>query len=292
MSTRLSALDRRRQIMRAASSLFARRGYGGTTTREIAQRAGINEALLFRHFPSKEKLYWTIIEEQCSARGRRRKIKEILDACGSDFEVFAAIAREFLMRNARDTELTRLLWFTALESHTLSRRFFRTYVAVYYEELAGYIRRRMDEGAFRSADPLLSARGFLGMVVYHFLIQELFGGQKYQKFDPVQVAETLAGIWLNGMQNGAGPAAANGSNPVLSAKNAEKIGHPAARPNSNGHNGTQPRAAELTAVANAKLNGHNGESHPFRKERGKNGAPNLSSSQPKQKTTQRSGHDN
>jgi AcrR family transcriptional regulator len=230
MSVRLSALDRRRQIMRAASGLFARRGYGGTTTREIAERAGINEALLFRHFPTKKKLYWTIIEEQCNARGRKHKIKEILDSGGSDFEVFAAIAREFLVRNARDTELTRLLWFTALESHSLSHRFFRTYVAVYYEALAEYIRRRTREGAFCHVDPLLSARGFLGMVVYHFLVQELFGGQKYQKFDPEMVAASLAGIWLNGMQNSVEAAkASNGA-----------AANGAAHANSNGRNGHHP----------------------------------------------------
>ena len=109
MPVRLSSLDRRRQILRTASGIFARKGYRGTTTREIAERAGINEALLFRHFPSKEKLYWTIIEESCSARGRRQTIKKILDAGGSDLEIFAAIAREFLVRDAHDTELTRLL---------------------------------------------------------------------------------------------------------------------------------------------------------------------------------------
>ncbi len=212
MPVRLSALDRRRQIIRTASALFARRGYRGTTTREIAERAGINEALLFRHFPSKEKLYWTIIDEQCGARGRRHKINEIVESGGSDYEVFSAIAREFLIRTARDTELTRLLWFTALENHSLSRRFFRTYVAIYYEALADYIRKRTAEGAFRDADPLLSARGFLGMVVYHFLVQELFGGDKYQKFDPAMVADTLAGIWLNGMQRPAVATYSNGHN--------------------------------------------------------------------------------
>lgn len=237
MPVRLSALDRRRQIIRTASALFARRGFRGTTTREIAERAGINEALLFRHFPSKEKLYWTIIEEQCNARGRRHKIKEILEAGGSDYEIFAAIAREFLTRTARDTELTRLLWFTALESHTLSRRFFRTYVAVYYEALADYIRGRAGEGAFRNVDPLLSARGFLGMVVYHFLIQELFGGAKYQKFDPATVAETLAGIWLNGMQNGPAHAGSNG----------------AVHMNLNGHNGNSTLSAKIAGRAERSL---------------------------------------
>jgi AcrR family transcriptional regulator len=224
MPVRLSALDRRRQILRAASSLFARRGYRGTTTREIAERARINEALLFRHFPSKEKLYWTIIEEQCGARGRRNKIKSILDAGGSDHQVFSAIAREFLTRTARDTELTRLLWFTALESHTLSRRFFRTYVAVYYEALADYIRDRARAGAFHNVDPTLSARGFLGMVVYHFLIQELFGGDKYQKFNPEMVAATLAGIWLNGMQQGR-QANGNGRNGHHARARGQKSNH-------------------------------------------------------------------
>src|SRR5437588_996370 len=212
MSLRLSAHDRRQQIMTIAGGLFARKGYQGTTTREIAEEAGVNEALLFRHFPSKENLYWTIIEEQCSARGRQRRINQILKSGGDDFQIFASMAREFLVRTPHDTEMTRLLWFTALENHTLSERFFRTFVADYYEALGSHIRERIRQGKFRKVDPLLAARGFFGMVVYHFLIQELFGGEKYQKSDPEQVATTLAGIWLSGMQSVAAKPGANGSN--------------------------------------------------------------------------------
>jgi AcrR family transcriptional regulator len=219
MSVRLAAIDRRQQILEVASGLFARKGYQGTTTREIAERAGVNEALLFRHFPSKENLYWTLIEELCSAGGRQGRVRRILEKGGSDSEVFAAIAREFLNRSQRDRELTRLLWFTALENHELSARFFNTFIAAIYNELADYVRRRMRAGAFRKCDPLLAARGFLGMLVYHFLVQELFGGEQYQKFDPSQAADTLANIWLAGMQvtaagvnrNGRGPREAYGN---------------------------------------------------------------------------------
>ena len=200
MSTRLSAQDRRQQILQVATGLFARQGFQGTTTRQIADGAQVNEALLFRHFPSKVTLYWTIIEELCSVRGRRERVNAILKSGCDDLEVFSAIAREFLVRTSHDEELTRLLWFTALENHTLSERFFRTYVAVYYEALAAYIQQRIEEGKFRDIDPMLAARGFLGMVVYHFLVQELFGGKKYQKFVPEEVAGTLAAIWLAGMQ--------------------------------------------------------------------------------------------
>lgn len=209
MSTRLSATDRRHQILEVASGMFARKGYQGTTTREIAEEAGVNEALLFRHFPSKENLYWTLIEELCSARGKKHRVKRILQLGGSDMAVFEAVACEVLTRTERDRELTRLLWFTALENHELSTRFFKAFVADYYEALAGHIRERIRQGAFRRTNPLLAARGFLGMLVYHFLIQELFGGEQYQQFEPRQVAQTLSQIWLAGMLP---PVAANGNN--------------------------------------------------------------------------------
>jgi len=212
--TRLSARDRRRQILDVASGIFARKGYQGATTREIAEEAGVNEALLFRHFPSKESLYWTMLEELCLARGRHDRMKKILKEGegGSDLVVFQAIAREILLRSPRDRELTRLLWFTALENHELSVRFFNTFVAGYYEDLASYIRTRIRQGAFRRVDPLLAARGFLGMVVYHFLVQELFGGEQYRSFDSEEVAATLAGIWLAGMLNPVAHRSLNGRN--------------------------------------------------------------------------------
>jgi hypothetical protein len=90
------------------------------------------------------------------------------------------------------------------------------------------------EGAFRRVDPLLAARGFLGMVVYHFWIQEIFGGKRHQKFDPRQVCETLANIWLRGMQSSA--ATRNGKSPNgkrAHASRYEKVAEPVS-PSRNG----------------------------------------------------------
>ena len=55
--TRLDSDERRKAIVAAAVPLFARKGFAGTTTKELAEVAGISEALLFRHFPSKKHLY-------------------------------------------------------------------------------------------------------------------------------------------------------------------------------------------------------------------------------------------
>ncbi len=196
---RISAQDRRQQIIESAMELFAQEGFKGTTTRQIAQQARVNEAIIFRHFPRKEDLYWAVIDSKCRVAGGRRELQDRLRNNDNDREVFSAIAEDILRRNTEDATLGRLLLFSTLENHRLSHRFFRTYVAEYYEGLADHIRERIREGDFRRVDPLLAARGFLGMVIYHFLIQELFGGKRYQKFDPRQVSYTLADIWLKGM---------------------------------------------------------------------------------------------
>ncbi len=179
--------------------LFASRGFRGTTTRQIAQKAGVNEAILFRHFPHKEDLYWAVIDHKCRDTRGRQDASEKLGVDGDDREIFAAIAEDLLRRNSEDTTLTRLLLFSTLEDHRLSHRFFRTYVAGYYEMLAEHIRRRMQEGKFRQTDPMLAARGFLGMVTYHFLVQELFGGKRFGKYDSKRASRVLTDIWLDGM---------------------------------------------------------------------------------------------
>src|SRR3954453_22527703 len=63
--TRLDSDERRKAIVRAAVPLFARKGFAGTTTRELAEAAGISEALLFKHFPSKQSLYREIMQLGC-----------------------------------------------------------------------------------------------------------------------------------------------------------------------------------------------------------------------------------
>jgi len=164
-----------------------------------AKQTGVTEALIFRHFASKDELYWAVIERKIKAAPPGEHMRERLCAGGSDLEVLSGVATQILERRAKDQTLSRLLLYSALENHRLSHRFFRTYVAECYEVLAEYIRGRIAEGQFRPVDPLLAARGFLGMVVYHSWIQELFGGKRYQNFSVQEVSKTLAEVWLQGM---------------------------------------------------------------------------------------------
>ena len=204
VQVRIPGSSRREQILEIATQLFARQGYEGTTTRQISSECGVTEAMIFRHFPTKEELYWAVIERKIGSAKPSQRMQEALHAGGSELEVFSRVAYEILERRSQDSTLSRLLLFSALEKHTLSQRFLATYAADYYESLADYIRHRMEEGQFRVTHPLLAARAFVGMVIYHSWIQEIFGGKSQQDFDLHEVSRTLAAIWLGGMQNGNG----------------------------------------------------------------------------------------
>lgn len=196
---RVSSEQRRAQILRAATDLFARQGFNGTTTREIAEHVGVKETILFRLFPSKRDLYWAVIDEKCRERQSGRMLEDLLASEPDERKIFTALATGILERNTQDMTLTRLLLFSGLEEHELSERFFETYITQYFATLASYIRRRIRDGGFRDVDPLLAARGFLGMIFNYVLTQELFGARRFQKFDIAEVGETLTDIWLSGM---------------------------------------------------------------------------------------------
>lgn len=61
--TRQSGADRRLSLLHAALDLFSTQGYAGTTTAAIAERSGVTQAMLFRHFHSKEVLLTAVVEQ-------------------------------------------------------------------------------------------------------------------------------------------------------------------------------------------------------------------------------------
>lgn len=192
---RTSSRERQASLIAAAASLFARKGFNGTTTREIAKAAGVSEALVFKHFPTKQALYAAILAEKVT-------VNELLEAVEAyarrrdDRNVFALIAG-YRIRPGVDSTFLRLLLFSALEGHKLSEMFFDKHHKVFYEHLATYIQIRIKDGAFRPVDPLLAARAFIGMVVHHRLLHEIFGVSMDRSHDTT--VSTYVDLFLEGL---------------------------------------------------------------------------------------------
>ncbi|MBI3355455.1 MAG: TetR/AcrR family transcriptional regulator [Nitrospirae bacterium] len=171
--SRASGRERQASLISAAASLFAANGFKGTTTKEIAKATGVSEALLFKHFPTKRALYAAILAEKAQYSGLREAVEEA--ARKQDDERLFTLLASYRIRKGADPTLLRLLLFSALEGHEMSDMFFQQQYRVFYDLLANYIRRRIDDGAFRSVDPLLAARAFFGILVHHRLLHDIFG---------------------------------------------------------------------------------------------------------------------
>ena len=173
---RMAGDERRLQILRVAVSLFSQRGFGGTTTKEIALTAGVSEAMVFRHFATKQELYSAILDHKACSGGPIDPEQMVADALQrkDDHAVFEGLALGALQHHECDPEFQRLLLHSALERHELAQMFFETFVRRVYEFLGGYIRERQRDGAMIKIDPAIVVRAFIGMVMHHSLNNNLW----------------------------------------------------------------------------------------------------------------------
>ena len=175
-SARMAGEERRLQILAVAVSLFSQKGFRGTTTKEIAQAAGVSEAMVFRHFATKQELYSAILDHKACASGRFDPAETAADPMQrkDDRAVFESLALGALNHHENDPQFQRLLLYSALEKHELSQMFFDQIVRHVYDFLGGYIRERQRDGAFIEIDPAIVVRCFIGMVMHHSLNNNLW----------------------------------------------------------------------------------------------------------------------
>lgn len=172
--------ERRQQILGVAMKLFSQRGFRGTTTKEIAQAAGVSEAMVFRHFATKEELYHAILDHKACAGGMEDPCETLADAIEQkdDRAVFEGLALAMMRHHEDDTEFLRLLTHAALEGHQLTQLFWERIVFQMYELLGQYIRQRQADGVFRAVNPAVVVRAFVGMVIHHSLNNTLWDSQR------------------------------------------------------------------------------------------------------------------
>jgi AcrR family transcriptional regulator len=181
--------------------LFSEKGFNGTTTKEIAELAEVNEALIFRHFSTKRELYGAIIERKIHEEPGIELSLETNRDSKDDRLMFTAIASRMFEKCGRDPSFMRLLHFSALEGHDLSDMFFDTYVEYINTLLSDYIDTRISDGAFKNLSPLYSSKAFIGMVVNQIIVQELFMEKRKNNINLDIMIATFVEIFLEGIKS-------------------------------------------------------------------------------------------
>ena len=203
---RMPADARREQILQTAVTLFSQRGFKGTTTKEIAKAAGVSEAIIFRHFATKDELYGAILHSKSCRDGLHRfpwesndMLQEAIRA-KDDYAVFYNLALQAMTNHQKDEGFMRLLFYSALEEHELADRFFGEFVSQVYGFVGEYVRERQADGVMRDINPRVVVRAFLGMLIHHSLNNILWDKQRrILDISNEEAAKNFAEIVLRGV---------------------------------------------------------------------------------------------
>ena len=209
-ASRMTAEERKLQILRVAVTLFSQRGFVGTTTKEIAQAAGVSEAMVFRHYATKQELYSAILDHKACSGDSMNPEQMVAEALKQkdDRGVFEQLALGALTHHECDPEFQRLLMYSALEGHELAEMFFEKFILRVYELLGGYIGERQRDGAMINVDPSIIVRSFIGMIIHHSLNNNLWDpNRRLLKISNQEAAKHFTSILLNGISTDEEPKA-------------------------------------------------------------------------------------
>ncbi len=172
---RLSSPERRAAIVSAAMQLFAKNGFRGTTTREIAAAVGVSEPVLYQHFAAKRDLYTAIVDQMVSDVGVEfDAIVQHVNEATNPREFLLAVGAAVVDWYTTRGEHIRLLFFSALEGHDLAEIWHGKATTQFLRLVEGGIEKWQGQGLLRVADPVVAARAFIGMVAHYGLTTTLF----------------------------------------------------------------------------------------------------------------------
>jgi AcrR family transcriptional regulator len=186
------------RLVEAAVQLFSRQGFKGTSTRDIAQLAGVNEATLFRYFAKKTDLFWAAAESRLNRLKFGRELQHGL-ASDRDPDVIVPMLAAFVVENMSEhPELMRLLYVARFELPGADQ-VFREHLGPIFDAVHAYFSRCAAKGLIGDLDPTIATLGLAGAVTAHLNLHQLFTGRDVP-WDAQNAAPIYAQLWLNALQ--------------------------------------------------------------------------------------------
>jgi len=194
---RLSSEDRRAQIIDVALTLFARKGFAKTRTREIAETIGISETLVFQHFKTKDGLIRAALSALFHSHPVSGELTACLEKVQDDPEFFKILAMHLIEHNQKDPRILKLAIYSALEGGHFGEltRSDETRPSV-LTMISSFIQKRIDQGAFIKVDAEIASRLFVDSVFMYIVDQVAEITDKKLTCPDEKVIDILVAIFL------------------------------------------------------------------------------------------------
>ncbi|AKG23216.1 TetR/AcrR family transcriptional regulator [Calothrix sp. 336/3] len=191
-----SEAQTRSRILQAAQRLFASQGFDGTTTRDLAQAAGVAEGTLFRHFANKK----AILVEVATA-GWVEILTDLLTELSEmgSYKAVAQVMRRRMWNMQKNADLMRVCFMEAQFHPDLRDRIQSEVIGKMTDVAEAFFQTAMDKGVYRKMDANLVAKVFLGMFAIAGFSDNTLVNANASPQDIQHMAEGLADIFLNGV---------------------------------------------------------------------------------------------
>ena len=193
---RMSAADRRQQILQHAFGLIREQGFKSVSVRDIARAAQVNEALIYRHFATKEDLLLAVVRETVNRQPvTTRYLPQDQEAFKNQLLEFVA----FFMANAqKDPSILKIMLYAVMENYPLPDEFNYQKEGSFFNWLYRSIEKGKAEWNFNpNVDPLFSISSFMGgliVFVLHTTVTHLFPNREYPNFASMYVGPFLKSL--------------------------------------------------------------------------------------------------
>ncbi len=190
--------DTRARILQAALKLFARKGYDGTTTKDLANSAKVAEGTLFRYFPNKKAI---LIEVATS--GWVEILTDLLTEL-SEMGSYKAISQVMLRRMLNmqeNADLLRVCFIEAQNHSELKERIQSEVIGKMTDVAEAFFETAMSKGIYRQMNPKIVAQVFLGMFAIAGFSTETILDPESSPKAMQEMAEGIADIFLHGVLN-------------------------------------------------------------------------------------------
>jgi AcrR family transcriptional regulator len=199
---RLCSAARREQIIQVSMDLFASLGFKGATTRAIAEAAGVSEAIIFRHFATKEDLYDAIITTTIE---KRRAVWKLESPSRDKNEDLSGLLREyatgFINRNRTDQTFIRLMLYSALEDHKFRQRFFESHSSPYMQAIRNRISHGIVIGEYVETDPHFTMFSFFCSLYQYSVSRFVASSQQPPEDEDTLFIENLIKIYVTSLKS-------------------------------------------------------------------------------------------
>ncbi len=192
---RVPGEQRRAGILRAARESFIRFGYDGARTREIAERAGVGEGVLYRHFASKEELFDAAVLEPLTewVRALAASPSEIAEAASDEQRRAALVTANKALLEAM-VKVTPLLGVALFSSTERGQAFYRDHFYPLLEATFAASERAMGRWSAPGFDTRFLMMTGLGTYLAHALDVHF----RSQKLDVTATAERYVRLLAEG----------------------------------------------------------------------------------------------